>query len=207
MKKVQIESVGQPFTRAPEAASVARTLLRRAETMGLVPDRVDGPTRLDADLLRELAATLRSAGVASALADRLETARGKNLAAALREALAAVDASPHPEGEWGPAREFLGDDLLAVLVGGISPSSLRRYAAAERKTPDEVAWRLHTVARILAALLGAYNAYGIRRWFERPRTQLGGKTPGQQLVEAKSEDDARDVVRLAEALVGPGFAT
>jgi hypothetical protein len=207
MKIVQIESIGQPFTRAPGAASVARTLLRRAETMGLVPDRVDGPTRLDADLLRELAATLRSAGVASAQADRLETARGKSLAAALRDALAAVDASPHPDGEWGPARELLGDDLLSVLVGGISPSSLRRYAAGDRKTPDEVAWRLHTLARILAALLGSYNAYGIRRWFERPRTQLGGKTPGRQLVEAKNEDEARNVVRLAEALVGPGFAT
>ena len=99
------------------------------------------------------------------------------------------------------------DDLLAVLVGGISPSSLRRYSAGERETPDEVAWRLHALARIVAALRGSYNAYGIRRWFERRRSQLGERTPGQVLVDAESEDDAQEVVRLAEALLGPGMAT
>lgn len=206
---VHVESVGPPFTRAPGSSTLAFRLLIRAEAMGLLPTGVEGPVRLDETLLRGLAAKLRSAGIASAHVARLESARGKELTRTLRDVLAALDASPYPEGEWGPVREVLGDDLLSVLVGGISPSSLRRYAAGTRETPDEVAWRLHTVARILAALRGSYNAYGIRQWFQRRRTQLGRKTPGQVLVAAKSDDDpaAGEVVRLAEALVGPGFAT
>jgi hypothetical protein len=207
VEPVRIESIGQPFTRAPGASTLAFALLIRMEAMGLLPEGVEGPVRLDADLLRALAAKLGSVGVATVQAARLSTARGKELTRALDDVLAAVDASPHPEGEWAPAREILGDDLLAALVGGISASSLRRYSAGERETPDEVAWRLHALARIVAALRGSYNAYGIRRWFQRQRTQLGERTPGQVLIEAESEDDARDVIRLAEALLGPGVAT
>jgi len=206
---VQIKSVGPPFNRAPGAATLAFVLLIRAETMGLLPGGVEGPTRLDQSLLHALAAKLRSAGVAAGSAARLETSRGRRLAQALRDVLDAIDASPYPEGEWAPMREILGDDLLSVLVGGISPSSLRRYATGERVTPDEVAWRLHTLARIVAALRGSYNAYGIRQWFERRRPQLAEKTPGQVLVEAERHDDpeVEAVIRLAEALLGPGIAT
>lgn len=207
MRTVRIESVGPPFNRAPGAAGAARELLLRAETMGLLPQAVDGSTRLDATLLEGLAKTLRSAGVATAQADRLESARGKALTRTLEEALAAIEASPHPPGEWGPARELLGDDLLAVLVGGISASSLRRYATGQRETPDEVAWRLHLLTHILSSLRSAYNTYGIRRWFERPRSQLDGATPGRRLIEAKNEEEAHEVVELAEALRGSGFAT
>ncbi len=205
---VHVESVGPPFNRAPGASEIARILLARAEMMGLLPDGVAGATRLDSDLLEDFADSLRSAGVATAQADRLEDARGKALAQVLRETLAAVEASPNPAGEWTPVREVLGDDdLLSVLVGGISPSSLRRYASGERETPDEVAWRLHLIARIISSLRGSYNDYGIRRWFQRPRSMLGGKTPGRRLVESTNEDDAAEVVRLADALFGPGFAT
>jgi hypothetical protein len=209
MTMVQIESVGPPFNRAPGAATLAFVLLIRAEAMGLLPSGVEGPTRLDQSLLHSLAAKLRSAGVATGSAGRLETSRGRELAQALRDVLDAIDASPYPEGEWTPMREILGDDLLSVLVGGISPSSLRRYATGARVTPDEVAWRLHILARIVAALRGSYNAYGIRQWFERRRPQLAEKTPGQVLVEAERHDDpeVETVTRLAETLLGPGIAT
>jgi hypothetical protein len=175
--------------------------------MGLLPDAFDGSTRLDAALLAQLAEMLRSAGVATLHADRLESARGKALTQALQDALAAIEASPHPRGEWGPARELLGDDLLATLVGGISASSLQRYASGARETPDEVAWRLHLLARVLSSLRGSYNAYGIRRWFERPRSQLDGATPGHRLLEADGEEEAQVVLDLADALLRPGFAT
>jgi hypothetical protein len=205
---VHVESVGPPFNRAPGASQIARTLLARAEMMGLLPDGVEGATRLDSKLLESLADALRTAGVATAQADRLESARGKALTQALRETLAAVESSPNPTGEWAPVSEVLGDDdLLSVLVGGISPSSLRRYASGERDTPDEVAWRLHLIARIISALRGSYNGYGIRLWFQRPRSQLDGKTPGRLLVESENVDDAGPVVELADALFGPGFAT
>ena len=207
MKTVRIESVGPPFNRAPGSVGVARDLLIRAETMSLVPDEVNGATRLDATFLERLADRLRSAGVATAQADRLDSARGKALTQALEETLAAIEASPYPAGEWEPAREVLGDDLLATLVGGISASSLRRYAAGSRETPDDVAWRLHLIARIVSSLRGSYNEYGIRRWFERPRTQLEGATPGRRFTEATNEDEAQPVVSLADALLGPGFAT
>lgn len=165
-------------------------------------------------MLDELAACLQSAGVASEPAARLRAdialRRGARAwADDLRAIVEALDASPMPEGEWGPARGLLGDDLLARLVGGVSQSSLRRYAGGSRATPDDIAWRLHVVARLLAALLGSYNAYGVRRWFERRRAALGGLAPVQVLETARDEDDdlLRAVVALADDLAGPGAAT
>ena len=145
--------------------------------MGFCPEAAAGYRRLDAALLDELAACLQTAGVASEPAARLRAdiaGRRKARVSAddLRALVEALDASPMPEGEWRPARELLGDELLARLAGGVSQSSLRRYASGARQTPDDIAWRLHVVARILAALLGSYNAYGVRRWFERRRSAL-----------------------------------
>jgi hypothetical protein len=209
MENVRVASFGPPFSRSPEAAALAFDLLIRAEAMGLLPEGVEGETRLDADLLEALADKLIAARIAVVPAGELKRVRGKRLEAALRAVLDALDGSPYPEGEWGTARELLGDDLLEILVGGISPSSLRRYASGERATPDDIAWRLHVLARILAALRGSYNEYGIRWWFERSRTQLDGDTPGRVLLAAKSPDDpgVDRVTELAEALVGPGIAT
>jgi hypothetical protein len=121
----------------------------------------------------------------------------------LRATLEAVDASPRPTAEWAPTRDVVDDELLARLLG-ISISSLRRYAGGERKTPDDVAWRLHLVARLLGALIGSYNDYGVRRWFERRRTALDGATPAEVLEQAESEDDERlrQVLRLADDLTG-----
>ena len=126
----------------------------------------------------------------------------------LRAVVEALDASPMPDSEWQPARELLGDELLARLVGGVSQSSLRRYAGGARETPDDVAWRLHVVARLLAALLGSYNAYGVRRWFERRRTTLGGLAPAQVLETARDEDDELllTTLALADDLSGAGPA-
>ena len=83
----------------------------------------------------------------------------------------ALDESPSPATEWGALRETLGDTLLAALVG-ISDASLRRYASGQRETPQKVAERLHWLALVVGDLAGSYNAFGIRRWFERPRQQL-----------------------------------
>ena len=125
----------------------------------------------------------------------------------VRATLEAVDASPRPEGEWGPARDLVGDDLLARLLK-VSNSSLRRYAGGDRRTPDDVAWRLHVVARLLASLVGSYNEYGIRRWFERSRRALDGATPADVLEQAPSEDDERlqHVLGLADELTGAAAA-
>lgn len=115
----------------------------------------------------------------------------------------ALDDSPSPATEWGALRESLGDTLLAALVG-ISDASLRRYASGQRETPQRVAERLHWLALVVGDLAGSYNAFGIRRWFDRPRQQLAGQSPRAALGVEWSVDDAQaaQVRSLAQALVG-----
>jgi hypothetical protein len=212
MVELQIESIEVPLLESAQAASLTLSLVARAQTMGFLPLR-EGRVELDREFLEELADLLRRRGVAArataslAHALQAEPLNDVELIDALRAILDAVDASPHPEGEWAPARELLGDELLARLLR-ISASSLRRYATGDRRTPDEVAWRLHLVARLLAALVGSYNDYGIRRWFERRRSTLDGITPAELLERADEEDDERleRVLALAEQLTGAGAA-
>jgi uncharacterized protein (DUF2384 family) len=115
----------------------------------------------------------------------------------------AVDGSPMPAVEWPALLRTLGEELLGELVG-VSLTSVRRYASGARRTPDEIADRLHTVALVVASLNGSYNDLGVRRWFHRPRTALNGKAPADILTGAWSSDDA-DVVSvraLADSLLG-----
>ena len=207
MVELQIDSIEKPLLKSAQAVSLALLLVARAQTMGFLPLR-EGRVELDRRFLEDLAELLRRRGVASRATASLARAMQEplndvELIDALRATLDAVDASPHPEGEWAPARELLGDELLARLLR-ISASSLRRYAAGNRRTPDEVAWRLHLVARLLAALVGSYNDYGMRRWFERRRSALDGATPADLVERAKTEDDERleAVLALADQLTG-----
>ena len=211
MVELQIESIDAPLLESAEAVSLALSLVGRAQTMGFLP-LGEGRVQLDRRFIEDLAELLRRRGVASRATAPLARAMQEPLndverIDALRATIDAVDASPHPEGEWAPARELLGDELLARLLR-VSASSLRRYAAGNRRTPDEVAWRLHLVARLLAALVGSYNDYGMRRWFERRRSALDGATPAELLEHAKTEDDERleAVLALAEQLTGAGAA-
>lgn len=103
---------------------------------------------------------------------------------------------PLPTQEWPTLRGLLSDALLAHLCG-ISEVSLRRYAAGARPTPDAVAQRLHTLELIVADLRGAYNDYGIRRWFVRPRAQLGGHAP-EDLLAAGWTPDSPEVQQIRE---------
>jgi hypothetical protein len=213
MVELQIESVEAPLLGSPAAATLALGLVTRAHLMGFLPAQRENGLVLDGELLAELAAELRKQGIATTASSRLARATqadpldDRDLVAVLRATVEAVDSSPHPEGEWPPARELLGDDLLARLLR-VSISSLRRYASGERRTPDDAAWRLHVVARVLAALTGSYNDYGIRRWFERPRSPLGDATPARVLEEAESEDDEQlqRVLALADELMGAAAA-
>jgi DNA-binding transcriptional regulator YdaS (Cro superfamily) len=111
-----------------------------------------------------------------------------------------VDESLHSAGAWRPARELLGDALLAELLG-VSESSLRRYSSGARPTPDGVARRLQAIERITRATTGSYNEYGVRRWFERAREQLGGQRPKDFLNGDWSPDDegVKRVVDLARS--------
>ena len=99
--------------------------------------------------------------------------------------------------------ELFGVERLATLLG-ISVASLRRYAGDQRPTPDVVAARLHVLARIVAELRGAYSEVGVRRWFERVRSQLGGRSPDSFLSGDWDPDgaDSERVLALARSLTG-----
>jgi hypothetical protein len=114
----------------------------------------------------------------------------------------ALEEPPVPEFEWNRLTEVLGSDLLSRLLGA-SASSVRRYKAASRTTPDDVAARLHFLSLIVGDLSGAYNEIGIRQWFERKRVQLDGRTPLDWLEAGWKLDEPRPqrVRELARAPV------
>ena len=175
---------------------------RRAEAMGIVEP---GPSRVEAETIRQLAAKVRSAGIAMSPADVLrnvEQPSRDDVAALLEMIIAALEASPAPKYEWkGLARVFAVDDLAALL--DISTSSLKRYQSGDRETPDSIAARLHFLALVVGDLAGSYNDVGIRRWFQRKRTQLDGRSPAALLKGDWDPDDPepRRVRELSRSLV------
>ena len=205
MSEIRIETVEDPFTD-PRVARSASVLLGRADTMGLLGDL--GPiSRLDAPLMAAVLQHLGKVGLMQRAVTQGSLTRLPNdagsIAELLRDANTALEDSPLPPQEWPALRAILGDALLARLCG-ISEVSLRRYAAGTRSTPDPVAQRLHTLALIVSDLRGAYNDYGIRRWFQRPRAQLDGHAPEDLLPPGWTPDNPRvsQLRELAGALIG-----
>lgn len=92
-----------------------------------------------------------------------------------------LEECPSPATEWQAVRDVLDDDALLAALLGIGPVSVRRYAKGERHCPDIVAVRLHWLALLIDQLEGTYNAYGVRRWFQRPRAALEGQAPQDRL--------------------------
>lgn len=180
MKDVRITAVREPFDR-PYLARKAVAALGRVAAMGLLPD--EAVETLDLPTLRRVARHLSRAGVARGPAAELlgeEPRDPAQLDGILNRLDDALLHSPVPDREWPEVGRILGDDLLGRLLG-VSPSSLRRYASGSRTTPDDTAERLHVLALVIGDLAGSYNDVGIRRWFERPRAQLGGRAPAQVL--------------------------
>jgi hypothetical protein len=160
---------------APRAAVVA---IRLADLMGLVAHQPGAP--IDADKLARLAAAARQAGIAEGIA-----VSGRVNPHRLLEAL---ESSPLPEREINRLAAVLGYARLAELAA-VSEPSLRRYAAGERQVPDPVAQRLHFLALLIAILRGSFNEFGIRRWFERQREALAGRSPAAVLRGDWSPDE------------------
>lgn len=102
-------------------------------------------------------------------------------------------------------RGDLGDRLLAKLLGR-SATSVRMYANGRRPVPPPIARRLEWVARVAFSLAGGYNSIGMRAWFDRPRVQLGQRSPLSVLGHdwQPSDSAAADVEMLAATLRGPG---
>lgn len=200
MSFINIQSVRSPFDD-PALASAAVAALTRADAMGLLSRPV---TCLDDSAIQRLETGLAEAGIGRNFLAELrrlpcsDTARLSSLLGKINEAL---DQSPAPAHEWRALQGVLGVDLLTRLLG-ISQSSARRYISGSRSTPDRIADRLHFLAFVVGDLAGAYNDIGVRRWFDRPRERLEGRTPAQALGgEWSPGDDAPGRVReLARAL-------
>ena len=207
MTLIQIASVEAPLNR-PALLGAAVGLVRRALALGLLQGR-DRIERLDIELLRGIAREATSAGIgqdaALSLFERPTPARLGSAIARLDDALVG---SPLPRRELARLADVLELEQLARLAG-TSEVSLRRYASGARAVPDEVAARIHWLALVTADLAGAYNAVGIRRWFERPRSHLGGRSPREVLGRGWSPDQPRveRVRQLAAAVAGVGGAT
>jgi hypothetical protein len=100
-----------------------------------------------------------------------------------------LEECPSPATEWQAVRDALDDDALVAALLGIGLASVRRYAKGERHCSVTVAARLHLLALLNDQLEGTYNAYGIRRWFQRPRAALDGQPPQDRLKGDWNPDD------------------
>ena len=200
---IQIDSARAPFT-SPGVAFQAIVALGRADAMGLLPadERIE---TLDLISFRKVVRHIHRAGIARTihlgLGDDFKTS-APGLERALENLNTALEESPVPEFEWSRLTEMLGMELLSQLVG-ISASSVRRYKAAARTTPDEVADRLHFLSLLVGDLSGAYNEIGIRQWFGRKRAQLGGRAPSDLLkgLWKPGQPGPRQVQLLGRALM------
>lgn len=201
MSDIRIRSVGDPFDDR-QSLPLGIQVLTRAEAMGILgKGAID---RLDASVWENVLARLRRAGVGRHLPAIVPQSEGERerFVRQLQQLSDALEASPVPAAEGPRLDSLLGRELLARLLQ-VSAVSLRRYLAGERAVPDAVAARLHFLALVAGDLAGAYNDIGVRRWFDRPRTLLDGRSPAELLeAEWKPEDPGPRRVRdLAGALV------
>jgi hypothetical protein len=204
MAKLQIRSVQDPLA-TPGASRAAVEALKLMDAMGLLEAEKDIEI-LDLETVRAMAQRAASAGIGETAAVALRTRtkpQSEDVEAALETLRIALEASPVPEFEWPSLIELFGAEQLAGLVG-VSVASLRRYAGGARPTPDSVAARLHILAQLTADLRGAYSEVGVRRWFERKRTQLDGLAP-RDILRGDWDPDAtgpQEVRALARSLAG-----
>lgn len=194
---------------APEAGELSAVLgvLKLLDAMGLLP--IEGPLdRVDVATVRRAVRAARDAGIGRDADALLRHGAGdpeavQRAVVQLREAL---EESPVPQAEIRELLTIFDVAALGALVGA-SPSSLRRYAMGSRKTPHDAAARIHWLAKVVGDLRGAYNAAGVKRWFERRRAQLDDRPPRALLLGAWDPDDdgPRRVRALARGLSAGGF--
>ncbi len=201
MAKVRTVSNLVPSSKNPAAAWNVLRLIGRTECMGWHSASPAGSSRT-VDDLRDVLVWLGERRVA---ASSVAVFDAGDVEGAVELALEGTEHSPMPDNEWPHMRETLGDDVLASLLR-ISTSSLRRYASGERSAPEVIAGRLHALALVVVDLTGAYNDFGIRRWFVRPRTALEGMSPSS-LLSDDWEPEGPEIAKvryLAAELVGAG---
>ena len=198
MSNIHITSVVSPFEEE-ELYPRATRFLRRADAMGLLEEPIQ---ELSPDVVRRVARRLSKRGLASDVAARLTASPSRDeFVRYLDAALLALDESPVPVEELAKLNSILGHELLAGMLE-ISAASLQRYQNGDRDTPDAIAERAHFLTSVIAALEGTYNEFGVRRWFERPRSVFNGRTARQLLSRRwnPGDESARRVLGAAESL-------
>lgn len=210
MSMVRLSSATAPFD-TPTVRRAATRLVLVADGLGLLPEH-GLIERIDVELIRDIARSTLSEGVAQGAAFAILEGTGASTTEARWSALIehledALAGSPMPRRELAGLLRTYGHESLGPLLG-ISPASLRRYAAGARAVPDTVAARLHFLALVTADLAGSYNEFGLRRWWERPRSALEGRSPRVALGDDWDPDGptALAVAELAHSLAGPGAA-
>ncbi len=201
MTNLHIKSVQSPYDDA-RLGVAAIGALSRADAMGLLPRQINC---LDDSAMDELKNSIAEAGIGLTFLSELHRLRSTDpglLAEWLGKINEALDESPAPAYEWHTLHNKLGLNLLTKLLG-VSESSVQRYLSGNRSTPDMVAARLHFLAFIVGDLSGAYNDIGVRRWFDRPRKRLDGKSPALLLAGSwlPEDEDPLRVRELARSLV------
>lgn len=208
MALIRLATIVAPFDD-PALVGPTIDLLRRALALGLLGqnEQVD---RLDLALVRRIAREASTAGIGQDAAVALLHGdhRPDRLAMLMRRLDEALTASPLPDRELPEVLRVFDREVVAKLTG-TSSVSLGRYQAGSRRWPDQLAARIHWLALVLADLAGAYNDFGSRRWFERKRTQLGGRSPREVLGSEwdPTDPDVERVRDLAATLAGAGAAT
>lgn len=207
MPALRISAVEEPLASDAFVSLVAAHLIARTQYVGALPSLTEGQ-ELGRALIGSALAGLSERGVARDAHLALATARtSQDFLAILQAANEQMEHSPMPAGTWPVVLEVLGEDLLATLLD-VSPASIRRYRDGQRPTPGPVAHRLHFVALLLADLAGAYNDYGVRRWFTRVRQQLDQASP-LELLQGGFDPEGSEACRvktLVDALVSAGAA-
>jgi uncharacterized protein (DUF2384 family) len=193
---LRLRSAERPFSDVAVAGQAAR-LLALAEGIGIWQPRVLIEV-LDRNVFVEVLESVAMSGVARHAPldwERYAEKTPEAFATWIKTVRDDIAASPVPELELPKLDMIFGTDRLASSVG-VASSSMRRYLAQDRDTPDEVAARAHLLARMLSDLAGSYNERGIRRWFERPRSQLGGRAP-QDILSGPWDPDEPEVIKVA----------
>ena len=208
MAAVQISTVVPPLDR-PSLVDPAIRLLRRALALGLLGGQ-EPVHRLDLALLRRIAQEASTAGIGqdAAVAFLQANPKTRRLSGLIERLDDSLAQSPLPEREVPELLRVFDRDELAALAG-TSSVSLGRYLSASRAWPDDAAARIHWLALVLSDLEGAYNRFGVRRWFDRERVQLDGRSPRQVLGAEwdPASPDAERVRQLAASLAGVGAET
>lgn len=90
---------------------------------------------------------------------------------------------------------ILQKKLLTNLTGK-SPADMRKDLRGSSK-------KIHFIYEVVDYLRGSYNDDGIRKWFQRERSQLGGKSPLQYLGSGWNPDEeyAKIVLELAKSSI------